>query len=89
MRAKGNGDVGVCADNLLRIVRGENPYERVKGINPRSIDRPALDAEAEIAQDAEWCINTFEPRAQFEGVNVTGIDTRGGDFHVTANISDT
>ena len=88
MKAKGNGDVGVCANNLLRIFRGENPYERVKGIDPRSIDRPVMEAEAEIASEAEWCIRTYEPRATLEGVEVTGIDTPGGDFRVTANISD-
>lgn len=88
MRASGNGEVGVCAENLLKIVRGENPYERVKGINPRSIDRPAMDAEAEIIQDAEWCINTYEPRASLEGVTVEGVNSPGGDFRIIAKISE-
>lgn len=87
MRAKGNGDVGVCADNLLRIFRGENPYERTKGIDPRTIDRPSDEAEAEIAQEAEWCIETFEPRATLKGVTVEG-DAMTGDFRVTAHISE-
>lgn len=88
MRASGNGDVGVCANNLLRIFRGENPYERVKGIDPRSVDRPLMDAEAEIAAEAEWCIGTYEPRATLERVTVTGLDAPGGGFNVTAHISE-
>lgn len=88
MRASGNGDVGVCANNLLRINRGENPYERVKGLDPRSIDRPLMEAEAEIATEAEWCIGTYEPRATLEGITVTGLEIPGGDFNVTAHISE-
>lgn len=89
MRANGNGDAGVCANNLLRIFRGEVPYERVKGINPRAIDAPMMEAEAEIATDAEWCIDTYEPRAILEGVTVKGLDIPGGDVTVTAQISET
>ncbi len=87
MRASGNGNVGVCADNLLKIVRGENPYERVKGLNPRSIDRPFTEAEAEIAQEAEWCLNHYEPRAAIEGVTVDM--AVNGDFVVNATIAET
>ena len=89
MRGTGNGDVGVCANNLLRVHRGENPFERIKGLNPRSIDRPLMDAEAEILQDAEFCIETYEPRAVLESVAVEGLDSPSGDFHVTAHIAST
>lgn len=32
MRAKGNGDPAVCANNLVRISRGEVPYDRIRGV---------------------------------------------------------
>lgn len=86
MRASGNGDVAVCVHNLLRIVRGENPYERTKGLDARLIDSPVGDAE--IAQDAEWCIGTFEPRATLDGVTVEDGRASGGDFHISANIKE-
>ena len=37
MRANGNGAPNVCASNLLRLIRGEVPYERIKGLDPRMI----------------------------------------------------
>lgn len=88
MRAKGNGDVGVCANNLLRIFRGENPFERVKGIDPRSIDKPVEEAVAEVTEEATWCVNTYEPRAVLDGVSVEGLNAPGGEFTVTAHISE-
>ena len=88
MRSKGNGNVDVCANNLLAIHRGENPFERVKGLNPRSIDRPLLDARAEILQDAEWCIETYEPRGTLKNITVEGLDSPSGDFRVSAQIAE-
>ena len=87
MRASGNGDVAVCVHNLLRMVRGENPYERTKGLDPRLIDRPV--EEAEVAQDAEWCIENYEPRATLESVTVEDGGSSGGGFHVSAKIKET
>lgn len=87
MMAKGNGAPTVCANNLLLMFRGEVPYERVKGLNPRIMDRPQQDAEAEIKQDAEWVISTYEPRAEVVGISVTPADTPTG-FLVTADIKE-
>lgn len=89
MRATGNGAPDVCANNLLRIARGEVPFERVKGLDPRLIDRPMSEAESEIRQDAEWLISTYEPRAAVNAINITQeIGTEGG-FAVTADITET
>ena len=89
MRGSGNGDVQVCANNLLHLFRGEVPFERIKGIDTRLIDRPAVDAIPEIQQDAEWLLETYEPRAIVQGIDVdlnNGID---GGLHITANIEET
>lgn len=88
MRGSGNGDVALCAENLLRIFRGENPYERIKGIDARSLDKPALDAEAEILQDAEFCIENYELRAQIDSLDVYGLDRERGDFRVVAAVTE-
>jgi hypothetical protein len=88
MKGHGNGDVALCAENLLRIFRGENPYERIKGIDARSLDKPALDAEAEILQDAEFCIENYEPRAQIDSLDVYGLDRERGDFRVVAAVTE-
>ena len=86
MRAQGNGTPEVCANNLLRIVRGEVPYERVKGLDPQIIDRPIGQAMAEIQQDAEWLISTYEPRASITAINVEQDAGVLGGFSVTADI---
>ena len=86
MRAQGNGTPEVCANNLLRIVRGEVPYERVKGLDPHIIDRPISQAMEEIQQDAEWLISTYEPRASITSINVTQDADAAGGLLVPADV---
>ena len=88
MRAIGNGSPEVCAGNLLKITRGEVPYERVKGLDPRMIDRPYGIAEAEVQHDAEWLLETYEPRVGVNAINIAPADASGG-FEITADINET
>ena len=88
MRSTGNGTPGVCANNLLQITRGEVPFERVKGINPRNFDRPLSIAEAEIQQDAEWVLETYEPRVNVNAINIGQTSASHGGFTITADISE-
>ena len=88
MMAKGNGAANVCANNLLRITRGEVPFERVKGLDPRMIDRPYGVVKAAIQQDAEWLLETYEPRVAVNEITVTPSDASTGGFTVTADISE-
>ena len=87
MKGSGNGDKDVCAGNLLLISRGEVPYERVKGLDPRLMDKPITTAESEIQQDAEWLLETYEPRVAVDGITVKQRDTDGG-YTVIADITD-
>jgi len=87
MRASGNGAPDVCANNLLRTFRGEVPFERVKGIDPRLIDRPSSEVNSELNDDAEWLVNTYEPRVTLDGVTVSGTSVADGEFSITANIT--
>lgn len=86
MRATGNGAPQVCANNLLQLFRGEVPYERVKGLDPRMIDRPILTADAQLRQDADWLVDTYEPRAAIKTLTVAQEDSANGGFTVTADI---
>ena len=88
MRASGNGDTNVCVNNLLRTFRGEVPFERVKGLNPRIIDLPADEAEIELRQDAEWLLENYEPRAVLEDVAFDDEDAMRGGFSVSAKIKE-
>lgn len=86
MRASGNGNIQVCTENLLAIVRGEVAYDRLRGLDARSIDKPAAEAAELIQQDAEWLLETYEPRATVRNIAVTSGGSIGGQFNVTAEI---
>ena len=89
MRAEGNGAVEVCANNLLRIARGEVPFERVKGLDPRMIDQPISEAQSSIRQDAEWLLATYEPRVTVNAINIDHEAGVSGGFVVTADVTET
>ena len=42
------------------------------------IDKPITTAEPEIQQDAEWLLETYEPRVTMDGISVAQNDTGGG-----------
>lgn len=84
MKASGNGSPEVCANNLLRMVRGECPYERVKGIDPRIVDSPVNSATDDLKIDAQWLVETYEPRAILESIDVKPGNPAGGDFSLIA-----
>ena len=86
MRASGNGTPKVCADNLLKMFRGEIPFERIKGIDPRIIDKPISEARIDIHQDAEWLISTYEPRVDFNDIIINELNSADGGFSVTADV---
>ena len=88
MIAHGNGSASVCANNLLRLVCGEVPFDRVRGLNPRLVDQPFPISEAELAADARWLIETYEPRVEFSGVDVMQPDAVNGGFTIKANIAE-
>ena len=87
MRSSGNGDKAVCVQNLLAIVRGEVPYDRLRGLDARIVDRPAGEAVNEAVQDAKWLLDTYEPRAVVDGIEAVQDDAASGGFIVKANIS--
>lgn len=86
MRAKGNGTVKTCVGNLLRTWRGEVPYERLKGLDPRLLDQPLSTAAPAIEQDARWLIATYEPRALVKGIDVTQDVAVEGGIVITAKL---
>lgn len=86
MLAAGNGDKGNCVQNLLAIVRGEVPYDRLRGLDPRIVDRPAGEAVSEAVQDAEWMLGVYEPRAIIDGISAANDGADEGVFRVTADI---
>lgn len=80
MKSSGNGDPMQCVSNLIRIVRGENPYERCKGLDPRLIDKPYSISDEAIRKDVLWNIRTYEPRVNVEKINIDALLEEQGQF---------
>lgn len=83
MRKSGNGLPEICAANLLRIVRGEVAYDRVRGRDGAYVDMPRSTVDA--VADAEWVLENYEPRVEAE-IDLATEDALGGDFALLANI---
>lgn len=86
MKSQGNGSIRTCVGNLLRITRGENPYERLKGLDSRLIDKPTSTVRDEMSRDARWLIETYEPRAEIEGISAAHSDDVNGGLVISAKI---
>lgn len=84
MKASGNGLPETCALNLLRIVRGEVPFDRVRGVDGTLIDKP--NAMAEAAADIEWVLETYEPRVELESIEENSEAIAAGNFDAIVNI---
>lgn len=80
MQASGNGHPMQCVANLMRIVRGECVYDRVKGIDPSYIDKPETIVKPLIIADAKWLIGTYEPRVSVDKIDLDAILAEHGDF---------
>lgn len=78
MKAHGNGNPETCAANLLRIVRGEVPFDRVRGRDGALVDQP--NATDDAIADAEWLLETYEPRVTVESAEVSADAPQMGDF---------
>lgn len=76
-----------CVENLLKIVQGEVPYSRLKGIDGDLIDQP--NASEELISDAEELIEEYEERARIDDISINAITDSHGDFILTASISET
>lgn len=70
MRGSGNDDEAVCVANILNCKRGEVPYERMKGIDPLIFDKTLDDGELEFIEDAQWNVETYEQRVDFDNVQI-------------------
>ena len=79
MLASNNGDPRQCAANLLKLTRGENPYDRIKGIDAAITDAPSASARYDAIAEAE-------PRVEVEGIDFEAPDAQGGDFSTITQI---
>ena len=84
MLSKGNGAPWVCVHNLMRTLRGEAPFERLKGVDSALLGKPTTALEAQIIDDLKWMISTYEPRIQLAELDIRELLT--GNASLTANV---
>ncbi len=84
MKAKGNGTPQQCAENLIRIVRGEVPFDRLRGVDAELTDTPSITAAPQLREDIRWMLETYEPRLESESVDVISEDAANGQFMIDA-----
>lgn len=85
MRANGNGMPMQCVANLVRIVRGECIYDRIKGIDSTLIDKPEPIARPLLITDVRWLIKTYEPRVDANEVDLKDLLALQGNFRININ----
>jgi hypothetical protein len=87
MKSSGNGSPRTCAENLLKCIRGEIPYERIKGLDATLIHAPSVEAAQRLMQDADWLVSTYEPRANVNAINVTPEDGVNGKYSISVDLT--
>ncbi len=86
MRSFGNGNPVICANNLVRISRGEVPFDRIKGVRLAELVRASLGEREDLIEDIKWAINTYEPRVNVDSVDLMVKDAAKGQVTVAVNI---
>jgi phage baseplate assembly protein W len=73
--------------NLINTWQYEIAYNRTIGIQVGLLDKPSEEAAVEYTSQVHNMISTFEPRAETQEVNYTGIDENGNmEFKVVIDI---
>lgn len=88
MRASGNGDPAVCANNLVRISRGEVCYDRIQGVKFADLTGSGFEAQQDLAEDTAWMVGAYEPRVTVNGVEIQADDALHGDFRVRLDLAE-
>ena len=87
MRNSGNGNAAVCANNLVRISRGEVPFDRIRGVKFAEIAGKTIAENDDLADDIEWMVKTYEPRVSVDSVKIVIDDAENGQATVTVNVN--
>ena len=87
MKANGNGKPQTCVQNLIKTIRGEVPYDRIKGIPRHLIDSPSESAASELEGAVAFVVETYEPRVTLGAVELKALTAQAGSFALTANIT--
>lgn len=89
MLKKGNGEPKKCVENLASIIRGEVPFDRVRGIDARIIDMPSEEAMQTFEEEIRWNIETYEPRVDANNTTINVSQDDEGELVLDIGIAET
>lgn len=87
MLSTGNGTPQQCAANLLMMIRGECPYDRLRGLDGDITDAPVTGAFGLVAEDVGWTLKYYEPRADAQDTALLMEDVIKGKFRIGTSIA--
>lgn len=70
--AKGNKRILQNVNNIINTVMDEVPYDRLRGRNPKNVDKTNKNKNALIEETYDL-IRTYEPRATVKSVEIEDI----------------
>ncbi|MFR7829178.1 MAG: early E1A protein [Eubacterium sp.] len=85
MLSQGNGNAEVTSQNLIKIIRGEVPYDRIRGIDVSYIDRPVEIVKDDVENDVIETLEDYEPRVDVQDVNLE--QTSDGSFKINLEVT--
>lgn len=89
MLSSGNGTPQVCVHNLMRLHQYEVPYDRLRGMDARLIDKNVPILQAEIVNHAAWLIENYEPRVTLTDSNtVTDLETENEIINLNIDLKE-
>lgn len=84
MLSKGNGNAEVTSQNLVKTIRGEVPFDRIRGIDISYTDRPAAEIRNEVINDVFETLEDYEPRADVKNIDLQ--QAGDGSFNINLEI---
>lgn len=84
MLSKGNGNAEVTSQNLVRTVRGEVPYDRIRGIDISYTDRPTSEVRTDVVNDVFETLEDYEPRVDIKNIDLE--QSGNGSFNIILEV---
>ncbi len=84
MLSKGNGNAEITSQNLVKIIRGEVPYDRIRGVDISFTDRPAAEIQSDVETDVYETLEDYEPRVEVKSVELER--TESGIYSINLDI---
>lgn len=72
-KAKGNKRILQNVNNILNTIKGEVPYDRLKGRDPKNIDKLGAKNRNSLIEETYDLIRTYEPRVTVKSVQIEDV----------------